>query len=195
MPDRLTEPTISFQDKSFSYTNALINARKKEVSSAYHKKQVNFFKTGGLGGLSRGARTDASNKSPGSTKSPGSRSNSKRTKSRKSLQMNNSKSILKKGDQSTRSAAHNVTMASNKWSVVNQGPSQPSQQAQNLDIFVPGFHDQTAVSGAFSMSHQSSFGAHMQQQQQSLTNELPPQASRSSMDMSGTSGPSQSQSQ
>lgn len=44
------------------------------------------------------------------------------------------------------------------------------------------------------MSHQSSFGAHMQHQQQSLTNELPPQASRSSIDMSGTSGPSQSQS-
>ena len=85
MPDRPTEPMISFQDKSFSYTNALINARKKEVPSAYHKKQVDFFKKGGLSGLSRGAKTDASNKSPGSTKSPGSRSNSKRTKSRKSL--------------------------------------------------------------------------------------------------------------
>lgn len=132
---------ISFQDNSFSYTNALINARKQEGSSAYHKKQVNFFMKGGLSGLSRGAKTDVSNKSPGSTKSPGSRSNSKGRKSRKSLQTNNSKSILKKGDQSTRSAAQNATVTSNKWSVVNQGPSQPSQQAQNLDIFVPGLHD------------------------------------------------------
>ena len=34
---------VSFQGTGFSFTNALIQARKKEVGNAYHKKQVNFF--------------------------------------------------------------------------------------------------------------------------------------------------------
>ena len=161
MPDRGNEATISFQDNSFSYANALIQARKKEVPSAYHKKQVNFFKSGGVGGLSWGTRRDTSTRSGRSNQSAGSRSNSKGARSKKSLQTNNSKSILKKGDQSTRSVAQNATAASNRWSVVNAGPSRTSHQEQNLDLFAPGLHNQTAVSGAFSMSHQSSFGAHM----------------------------------
>ena len=97
----------------------MINARKQEGSSAYHKKQVNFFKKGGVGGLSWGAKRDASNRSARSNKSGGSRSNSKGAKSKKSLQANTSKSILKKGEQSTRSVAHNATATSNRWSVVN----------------------------------------------------------------------------
>ena len=85
IPDRLNEATVSFQGNNFSYTNALINARKQEGSSAYHKKQVNFFKKGGVGGLSWGLKRDISNRSAKSNESGGSRSKSKGTKSKKSL--------------------------------------------------------------------------------------------------------------
>ena len=98
MPDRQTEGTISFQDTGFSYANALINARKQEVSSAYHKKQVNFFKKGGVGGLSWGVNQPTSAKSPKSNRSGGSRSNSKGAKGKKSRVTSDSKSILKKSD-------------------------------------------------------------------------------------------------
>ena len=65
-------------------------------------------------------------------------------------------------------------VASSKWSVVNQ--------PQNADIFGHGNHvnQTTAISGNFSMSHQTSFGAHMNHH--SMTHFLPPQASRCSID-------------
>ena len=109
---------VSFQGTGFSFTNALIQARKKELGNAYHKKQVNFFQSGGVYG-----QTMAKRNRELSAKSKRSNSSGKSNRKKQTPTKTN-RSILKNNDSCNRSMTHN---ASSKWSVVNQ--------PQNADIF------------------------------------------------------------